>query len=141
MRESENPIIIIGNSIKNRFVNNFLLDKKDKKIIPSSIILDIKKSANSVGINYLGFKTISKNCVENSDICLAINLDDTVMVRKLFKDCTSKLVWLNSFGSKFATNADFLIPTLTAFESENISYKFGAESTKNFKISSWYRRF
>jgi len=127
------PIFFLGDSFNKRLKGEFFINSFIKKIIPSSIILDIKKSSNSVGINYLGFKTISKNCVENSDICLAINLDDTVMVRKLFKNCTSKLVWLNSFGSKFATNADFLIPTLTAFESENIFINLEQRAQKTLK--------
>ncbi len=127
------PIFFLGDSFNKRLKGEFSINSFIKNFIPSSIILDIKKSANSVGINYLGFKTISKNCVENSDICLAINLDDTVMVRKLFKDCTSKLVWLNSFGSKFATNADFIIPTLTAFESENIFINLEQRAQKTLK--------
>jgi NADH-quinone oxidoreductase chain G len=52
------PIFFLGDSFNKRLKGEFSINSFIKKIIPSSIILDIKKSANSVGINYLGFKTI-----------------------------------------------------------------------------------
>ena len=42
-------------------------------------------------------------------------------------------MWLNSFGSKIATKADFLIPTLTAFESESIFINLEQRSQKTLK--------
>ena len=83
-------------------------------------------------------KTISNNCVKNSDVCIAINLDDTVVIRKLLKNSKSKLVWLTSFGSKIATKADFLVPTLTAFESESIFINLEQRSQKTLKNSPRY---
>jgi len=127
------PVFFIGDSFNKRLKGGFSISSFIKQMIPSSIVLDIKKSSNSVGVNYLGFKTISNNCVKNSDVCVAINLDDTVVIRKLLKNSKSKLVWLNSFGSKIATKADFLIPTLTAFESESIFINLEQRSQKTLK--------
>ena len=127
------PVFFIGDSFNKRLKGGFSISSFIKQIIPSSIVLDIKKSSNSIGVNYLGFKTISNNCVKNSDVCIAINLDDTVVIRKLLKNSKSKLVWLNSFGSKIATKADFLIPTLTAFESESIFINLEQRSQKTLK--------
>ena len=109
----------------------FSLTSYLRQILPSAILLDIKKSANSDGINFLGIKTISKACVENSDVCIAINLEDTISLRKLLKNV--KLIWLNSFGSKIATKADLLIPTLSSFESENIYINLEQRSQKTLK--------
>lgn len=127
------PVFFIGDSFNKRLKGGFSISSFIKQMIPSSIVLDIKKSSNSIGVNYLGFKTISNNCVKNSDVCVAINLDDTVVIRKLLKNSKSKLVWLNSFGSKIATKADFLVPTLTAFESENIFINLEQRSQKTLK--------
>ena len=79
------PVFFIGDSFNKRLKGGFSISSFIKQIIPSSIVLDIKKSSNSIGVNYLGFKTISNNCVKNSDVCIAINLDDTVVIRKLLK--------------------------------------------------------
>ena len=127
------PVFFIGDSFNKRLKGGFSISSFIKQMIPSSIVLDIKKSSNSIGVNYLGFKTISNNCVKNSDVCVAINLDDTVVIRKLLKNSKSKLVWLNSFGSKIATKADFLVPTLTAFESESIFINLEQRSQKTLK--------
>ena len=127
------PLFFIGDSLDKRLKGSFSINSLIKKIIPSAVVIDIKKSANSVGLNFLGFKTISKNCVDNSNVCLAINLDDTVFVRKIFNNYKGKLVWLNSFGSKAATKAAFLVPTLTSFESENIFINLEQRSQKTLK--------
>ncbi len=130
---NESPLFFIGDSFSKRLFGNFSIISLIKKVAPSSIVVDIKKSSNSTGINFLGFKNINKNCIKNSDICIAINLDDTIVLRKLFEGTSSKLVWLSSFGSKMATKADILIPTLTPFESENTFINLEERSQKTLK--------
>ena len=127
------PLFFIGDSFNKRLKGSFSINSFIQKIIPSAVILDIKKSANSAGLDFLGFKKISKNCIESSDVCFAINLDDTIFIRKLFINCKSKLFWLNSFGSKIATKADLLIPTLTAFEAENVFINLEQRAQKTLK--------
>ena len=129
--KSKSPIIFLGNSIEKRIKGRFSLASHLRQILPSAIILDIKKPANSEGVNFLGTKTISKACVENSNVCIAINLEDTISLRKLTKG--AKLIWLNSFGSKIATKADLLIPTLSSFESENLYVNLEQRSQKTLK--------
>jgi len=129
--KSKSPIIFFGDSLEKRFKGRFLLASYLKKILPSAIILDIKKSANSDGINFSGIKTVNKACVENSDVCIAVNLDDTITLRKLLKNV--KFFWLNSFGSKIATKADLLIPTLSSFESENLYINLEQRPQKTLK--------
>ena len=130
---NESPLFFVGESFSKRLFGNFSIISLIKKIAPSSVLVDIKKSSNSTGVNFLGFKNINKNCINNSDICIAINLDDTIMIRKLFEGTSSKLVWLSSFGSKIATKADILIPTLTPFESENTFINLEERSQKTLK--------
>ena len=130
---NESPLFFVGESFSKRLFGNFSIISLIKKVAPSSIVVDIKKSSNSTGINFLGFKNINKNCIKNSDICIAINLDDTIVLRKLFEGTSSKLVWLSSFGSKMATKADILIPTLTPFESENTFINLEERSQKTLK--------
>ena len=51
--------------------------------------------------------------------------------KKTYKNV--KLIWLNSFGSKIATKADLLIPTLSSFESENLYVNLEQRSQKTLK--------
>ena len=120
LAESENPIIIIGNSIRNRFVNNFLLDKKIKQILPSSIVLDIKKSSNSSSSSFLRLKELTKNDINLSETIFAVNLNDSINLRKIFGNSKKNIVWLNSFGSEISMKADTLVPLTHSFENENI---------------------
>jgi NADH-quinone oxidoreductase chain G len=129
--KSKSPLIFFGESLEKRIKGNFSLISHLRKIIPSAVLLDIKKSANSDGINFAGIKNISKACIEGSDVCVAINLEDTIFLRKLTKNV--KLIWLNPFGSKIATKADMLIPTLSSFESENLYVNLEQRSQKTLK--------
>ena len=129
--KSKSPIVFFGDSLKKRLKGNFSLISYLKKILPSAVILDIKKSANSEGVNFSGIKTINRNCIQNSDICIAVNIEDTISLRKLLEGV--KLIWLNSFGSKIATKADLLIPTLSSFESENLYVNLEQRAQKTLK--------
>jgi len=129
--KSKSPIVFFGDSLKKRLKGNFSLISYLKKILPSAVILDIKKSANSEGVSFSGIKTMNRNCIQNSDICIAVNMEDTISLRKLLKGV--KLIWLNSFGSKIATKADLLIPTLSSFESENLYVNLEQRSQKTLK--------
>ena len=129
--KSKSPIIFLGDSLQKRIKGGFSLVSYLRRILPSAIILDIKKSANSEGVNFLGIKTVNKACIENSDICIAVNLEDTISLRKLIKNI--ELVWLNSFGSKLASKANLLIPTLSSFESENLYINLEQRPQKTLK--------
>ena len=129
--KSKSPIIFLGDSLQKRIKGGFSLVSYLRRILPSAILLDIKKSANSEGVNFLGIKTVNKACIENSDICIAVNLEDTISLRKLIKNI--ELVWLNSFGSKLASKANLLIPTLSSFESENLYINLEQRPQKTLK--------
>ncbi len=129
--KSKSPLIFLGDSLQKRIKGGFSLVSYLRRILPSAILLDIKKSANSEGVNFLGIKAVNKACIENSDICIAVNLEDTISLRKLIKNI--ELVWLNSFGSKLASKANLLIPTLSSFESENLYINLEQRPQKTLK--------
>ena len=55
---NESPLFFVGDSFSKRLFGNFSIISLIKKVAPSSIVVDIKKSSNSTGINFLGFKNI-----------------------------------------------------------------------------------
>jgi NADH dehydrogenase/NADH:ubiquinone oxidoreductase subunit G len=127
------PVVIIGETLNNRFFGNFNIISLIKKIIPTSIILDIKKSSNSEIVPFININSIDKNTFDNSDLIICLNLDDNINTRKILSNFTNKLIWFNTHGSNLATKADILIPTLTPFESENIHVNFEQRAQKTLK--------
>ena len=47
-----------------------------------------------------------------------INLDDTILVKKLIKNFKGYKIWINTHGSKMASNSNMLIPLSSYFETE-----------------------
>jgi NADH-quinone oxidoreductase chain G len=125
---AKSPLIFVGENIEDRLdnVNNFIGSLSN--ILAHVNFVFLKNSANSEGINYLG--QFSKK--QNLKTPIAINLDDTTITRRLFKNKTSG-IWLNSHGSQLATKFTTLVPTLTAYESEQIYLNLEARPQKTQK--------
>ena len=127
------PLIVVGETLNDRFFGNFNIVSLIKKIIPTAIILDLKKSSNSSSIPFLNINVLDKNTSKNSDVFVFLNVDDTVNVRKTISEFHGKTIWFNTHGSKVATKSDILIPTLSSFESEHIHINFEEKAQKTLK--------
>jgi NADH-quinone oxidoreductase chain G len=127
------PVIVIGETLNQRFFGNFSIISLIKKIIPTAIILDVKKASNSEITPFVGLNSVDKNTFNNSDSIICLNLDDNISIRKVISNTDKKVVWFNTHGSNIATKTNILIPTLTGFESENIHVNFEQRSQKTLK--------
>ena len=117
--KKEFPLIIFGTSFKKRFQGTFNFLAFFKTIIPSAIILDVTKSANSTIAPFFNFKASSTNDFEATDIVFALNLEDNIPLRKNLFGLEKKIVWFNTHGSSISKQSSVLIPVLTSFEIEN----------------------
>ena len=117
--KSKSPVVVLGDSLKNRFYGNFSVIEKLKKISPSSVILDIKKASNSYGCSFMGLKQLNQSDINDCGSVVAVNLNDSLQLRRVLKKFKKPLIWLNSYGSEIATTFDILMPSLNSFESEN----------------------
>jgi NADH-quinone oxidoreductase chain G len=113
----KSPLIFLGESFNKRLLGGFSIVSLLKKINPSSIIIDIKKSSNTEGVHFSGLN-LSNNSKANSTF-VAVDLEDNIETRKKISNINGELIWLNSYGSKIAQKANLLIPTLNHFEQEN----------------------
>jgi len=127
------PLIVLGETLNKRLFGNFNLTSLIKKIIPSAIVLDVKKHSNTESMQLVNIKALDSNTFQNSDILINLNLDDDAKIRKIFSKFNGSLIWLNTHGSKIATKADVLIPTLTPFEEENTYLNFEQRAQKTLK--------
>jgi len=91
-----------------------------KKLNSSSIVIDVKSYSNTESAAFLGIENLSSNSILMSDIIIAINLEDTVSIRKSFKNFQKPIIWINTHGSKLASNAKYIVPSSTYFEQEGV---------------------
>lgn len=133
----QNPILLFGNSFRKRFLNFVTLFTTLKKVVPTAIILDLKSSCNSSGIEMLGIKNVSARDFLNSDAMFAINLNDVVHLRKNLYSYKKPIFWFNTHGSELAKKkSTFIIPTATAFEEEGIFHNLENRPQKSLKTLS-----
>jgi len=127
---AKKPFIIISENFADRVdnVHNFI--KVLSGILPSSNIFYLNNSSNSKGIESLNFNKLSSKTNGSS---IAVNLDDSVLTRKI----TSKLdkkIWINTHGSSLATKFNMIVPCLTSYETEQVYINTENRPQKNSKI-------
>ena len=102
--------------------------------MPTAIVLNLKESCNSSGVELLNLKGLSKNDLLKSDVIFAVNLDDNILVRTILKQANNeKTLWLNTHGSQIGTEANYILPTTTSFESEGIFFNLEGRPQKCLK--------
>jgi hypothetical protein len=92
MIKYKNPLIIIGESFKQRFNSLDAFKTLIKKYIPSSLFLYIGKSSNSKGISIIG-NTLSLNSKDlmKAENIFCINLQDNYKTRQLINKTNSNI--------------------------------------------------
>ncbi len=113
---SKKPLIVIGENIADRVsnINNFI--RRISSILLGVKIIFLQNAANSEGLDFLN---IDSSLNKSNNSCVAVNLDDTYITRKVLGE-TKKSIWLNTHGSVLATKFKTIVPTLTSFETEQI---------------------
>jgi NADH-quinone oxidoreductase subunit G len=133
---NKSPLIFLGESINKRLIGSFSISNLIKKIIPTAVILDIKKFANSEGIHYSGLNLSNKSNTKVDNVLIALDLEDNLETRKEINNSNGKFFWLNSHGSKIAQKADILLPVLNNFEQENTFMNLEQRPQKTLKTLS-----
>ena len=118
--KSQNPLFIIGEHLNNRFfgLDNFI--QFIKYNILTAKVITVRTFCNSISQNFLNIQNLNTKMLNKNDVLFAINLDDIVSLRKVLYKNKKAMVWLNSHGSNMALESDFILPTLTSFENEEI---------------------
>jgi len=130
----KSPLFFIGESFFNRFSVKSIFIEQLKNIIPTSKIFLIGKACNTEGVSFLNIKSLTKKDLIESNVVLAINLEDTVAIRRFCKSFSTKLFWINSHGPKLNLNADLLLPSRTFFENEGIYLNLEQRPQKSTQI-------
>ena len=130
-----NPIICLGESLVLRgfFVNSII--SLIKHISPTALILNIQQKANAESLALLNIDSATKNDINSSDLCFAVNLDSTLSVSKYISS-NKNLVWLNTHGSNLALKAKKIIPLHTEFEEDKLFINLEEKIQKTNKVFS-----
>jgi NADH-quinone oxidoreductase subunit G len=117
---SKSPLFFLGRSLRDIFfgLNDLISFIKSK--FGSAKVLKINLSCNAEGVSLLNVKGANKKNLHKLTSAMFVNLDDLLRLRKFVKVFSRESIWVNSHGSKIATKSSFILPTLTAFEEEQI---------------------
>jgi NADH-quinone oxidoreductase chain G len=130
----KSPLFFIGESFLNRFANKLNFVEMIKKAMPTSKVLIIGKSSNSEAASFLNIKLLTKKDLLESNVILALNLEDTVAVRRFCKPFLNKFFWVNSHGPKLNLGADVLLPSKTFFEQDGLYLNLEHRPQKSNKL-------
>jgi NADH-quinone oxidoreductase chain G len=130
----KSPIVFFGESLTKRFLGNYSLVNLTKKIMSTSILLDVKPFCNTESSLFLNVKGLSGRNIKEAKTLVAINLEDNILVRKQIFKFNAIIFWLNTHMSKLANRANVIIPIATPFESEEIFINLEQRPQNTLKI-------
>lgn len=117
---SKSPLFFLGESLKTSFSNFDILPSFIKSKFRSAKVIKINSACNTESVSLSNIKRANRKDLGKSTNVMFINLDDLLGLRKLLKGFNGKSIWFNTHGSKIATKSNFIIPTLTSFEEEQV---------------------
>lgn len=117
---SKHPLFFIGGSLESRSIDSNYLISFIKSKFENSKVIKVNSACNSEGASLLNVKRSNKKDFHKATNAIFVNLDDLLKLRKSFDSFRGKSIWLNTHGSKVATKSNFILPTLTVFEEEQI---------------------
>jgi len=140
MIKYKNPLIIVGESFKQRFNNLDILKTLIKKYIPSSLFIYLENSSNSKGVSLVGnILPLNSRDINNANNVFCINLQDNYktrqLLKKLNKKTNSKIYWMNSHLSDLVNKIKecWAIPALSFYEDENLFINLEGKIQKTLK--------
>lgn len=147
LTKENNSIFIFGNSFHKRVLNQKNIFKTVRKYFLNSIILDVSSFCNTNGLNFFNFSTLTQQDVAESDFVFCLDLDDIYKLRNVLslnlyeksKVNKKKIVWINSHGSFFSLKFDYILPTTTFFEFEDIVCNFEQKPQTVLKVINSFK--
>lgn len=130
---TKSPLFIFGESLNKRMSGVFSLVSFLKKINPNAIIVDVKASSNTGSASFLGVEAVNASTLLSAETIVAVNLEDTVFIRKQLNILNKAVIWINTHGSKTASTAKYIVPCATYFEQEGTFVNLEERAQKTLK--------
>jgi len=130
--EKSGILLIIGNAFNNKITSLNSFSNLFKKVCPRGFILKNPVYPNSAGFDFLNVNGLQNNFIKSTEFFFCINLEDNILTQKLIHN--KKFFWFNTHGSNLATKAQFILPTLSFIENENVYVNSDYQVKKSYKI-------
>lgn len=125
-------LLIIGNAFNKKITDMQNLVNLFKKVCPTGLIIKNEVYPNSNGFKFLGIGELKSRKIKSSDFVCCINLEDNIQTRKVLEG--KNFFWFNTHGSDLAKKANYILPTLTFLESENLYINIDGNLKKTQKV-------
>jgi len=130
------PIFLIGEAFFKRInINQNNIITHLNKYNQNNLIYIINKKSNSESIKALNIKSINSRAIAlNNGNIYFCNLDDNLNTRNIVNNTKLNSIWLHTHGSQVATQCNYIIPTLSYFETEGIFLNLEKRPQKSIKM-------
>lgn len=143
------PIIIFGNSIKNRINDIFFIFYLLKNKIPTLLIYFINIFSNSESLKYLSFNRINNHILKKKLPIIGLQIDDSILSRKLFLKNNYKFILGNNNNINENFWLTYTFPIIFNYEQDKIYINLEKRpqltnkifTDKNFSINNYINSF
>lgn len=116
--QSSSVFTIIGSSFRYKIKDFSTFASNINNLCTNFNLLILENSSNSIGLNWSNVSPSQNLCEEGVNV--GINLSDSSFSRDFFNKKSQKnSIWLNTHGSVPASQASWILPTKTNFETES----------------------
>lgn len=127
------PFFFFGKNFFLR-VNISSIQKYLLTINSNILYLLIDNLPNLRSFSYLNFQKLTEKDLQWANLILNINLEENLLVRKIFNLYNKKNIWINTHGTKLANKADFILPLASFFETSYIYINSNGQQQKTTTI-------
>lgn len=130
---SDNPLIIVGNSFLNRINDINIFRSFINNIFPKNCFISLFYNLNQNSLELLNIKPLNLN-IKNKNTVFS-QLDETIQLKKFKKlNKINSYVWHNSHGSSLSLDSNIILPSPTIYENKQIFLNLEDRPQKTEKI-------
>jgi len=130
--KKEKILFFLGQSFIKKVANTNVLLCFFKSII-NAIFININLKSNTEGIAFGSIKNVSRKDLNEKPSTIGVNLESVLAVDDTTEG-TKKFIWFNTHGSKLASKYEYVVPTLTSFEQDEIHINLEKRPQSTTKI-------
>ena len=130
---SSNSLLFIGESLKDRISNIQNFKKILSTYIPTLSIIFLGLKGNSEALNFFKFKQLNFDKSFENNVNFFVRNEDNVLVRKFFMFNKNTNIWYNTHGSELSKKSQFVLPSKSHFEKEQIYINLENRPQKTLK--------
>lgn len=141
LTEKLNPIFLIGEAFLKRVQCSFYnIEYTLQKYNSKSTILLLNKSSNTESLRLLNIQSFNTNVLHNAKAIYCCNLSNSLQLKSILDTTTSTVekIWIHTHGSEMAASCQYILPSLSYFETEGVFINLERRPQKSTKLLENY---